>query len=336
MKKRIIPSILAGALALSLAVPAFAAAGSTTVTGSYNDIKLAVTVSTSGKAYINPYGLPVALGETSIKNEKITTLAPLSIQNKSDVALKVKGNLIVDPTTGVNLVASTAVTTNTQKNINVNLEVFETNLTADDMGTDATVLNETFAKLGDKTPALTATATGAHSSTNAPVPGDGAGDDTTGTLILREGDEEGNVQKRGVALFRLSGDVNTGLATGTKWEKTDGFTAKIAWTFTPDEFAPSAGTLSVTPPGSTTGNGTATLTWDTNLADAKVYPKTVKWESEDTAVFTVADASANLGKATAEVKATITGKTNATKDLTVYVTATDGITYVATASVAVP
>ena len=61
-KKRVASAALAGALALSMAAPAFAS--QSVITGNYKEIRLAVTVPTTGKAVINPYGLPIALSET--------------------------------------------------------------------------------------------------------------------------------------------------------------------------------------------------------------------------------------------------------------------------------
>ena len=48
MKQRVISGAMAGVLAVSLAVPAFAAGKSTKVTGTYKDIPISVVVPTTG------------------------------------------------------------------------------------------------------------------------------------------------------------------------------------------------------------------------------------------------------------------------------------------------
>lgn len=53
LKNRILSGAMAGALALSLAVPAFAS-NSTDITGTYQAVTIDVTVPTSGTAQINP------------------------------------------------------------------------------------------------------------------------------------------------------------------------------------------------------------------------------------------------------------------------------------------
>ena len=52
--KRFASTALAGALALSMAVPAFAAGNTTVISGAYEAVTLSVTVPTTGKAIIKP------------------------------------------------------------------------------------------------------------------------------------------------------------------------------------------------------------------------------------------------------------------------------------------
>lgn len=119
LKKRIIPGILASALALTMAAPAFAS--STVISGNYVAGNISVTVPGSTTATINPYGLPVALnaidppatdeGEPTpvklgeVKGQQIVT-QPLFIVNQGTSPLtvnatvtgKITGNLKFSPT----------------------------------------------------------------------------------------------------------------------------------------------------------------------------------------------------------------------------------------------
>lgn len=116
--KKLISTILASAMALSMAVPAFAS--TTKISALYQAITIDVTVPTTGTAVVNPYGLPLdvtakvnvlgddgtATGDTrnltgSISGQGITTTTPLALVNKTTVDLDVnatvtgtvKGNL---------------------------------------------------------------------------------------------------------------------------------------------------------------------------------------------------------------------------------------------------
>ena len=93
MKNRILSGAMAGVLAMSLAVPAFAADNTTVVTGSYKAVTIDVTVPTTGTAFINPYGLDLdvddgASGTVTIKGQQIVS-APMAIKNESAMDLSV-------------------------------------------------------------------------------------------------------------------------------------------------------------------------------------------------------------------------------------------------------
>ena len=114
-KKRVASAALAGALALSMAAPAFAS--QSVITGNYKEIRLAVTVPTTGKAVINPYGMPVkALDTQSTPQEiagktlktagKIAT-QPLVMYNKTDVDLSVGATVSASGVSGLELSTST-------------------------------------------------------------------------------------------------------------------------------------------------------------------------------------------------------------------------------------
>ena len=103
LKNRILSGAMAGVLAMSLAVPAFAAGGTpapatnttTEIEGTYEPVTIDVVVPTDGEAQINPYGLPVIVeksggAKVSFANQKILTQPTAAIKNKMNIALTVK------------------------------------------------------------------------------------------------------------------------------------------------------------------------------------------------------------------------------------------------------
>lgn len=307
--KRFASTALAGALALSMATPAFAANNNTTtINGSYTPITLAVTVPATGTAIINPYGLPYQVAGETVVGQQITTGVPLMIQNRSAVALKVGATLSATATTGVTLDASNASTdydTATTKNLKVEFQAFEaTGVT--ESTSEITAVAPQFAALEDDDAQLT----GVITTTAAPA---------TGDLVLREGNADSELQDGGAAFFRLSGKATKAAA----WAEADKFTATIAFTFTPATYTRSAGTLD-TPTVTTGVAGTITLTPPTG-----VTPKagTIAWSSSDPAV-TVTDAST-----TSVYKADVAASSTAA-NVTITVTFEDdaGVQYTATSA----
>lgn len=328
--KRFATAAMAGALALSMSAPAFAttAPNTTNITGNYNAIKLAVTVPTTGKAVINPYGLPYKLGDSTISGQQITTGAALMIQNKSEVALKVEAEVSGEGTTGVTLDADDTTTTfdtATTKNIFVKFEAFEAEgINADNVAETATV-NAKFAALDSADAKLEAVV---QPKSGTPAAGTAA----TGDLILREGSSDGTLQNYGAAFFRLTGKA----AKKASWATTDGFTATIAFTFTPDNFTKSAGTLTTSKQAIDVGQDTdktATVTLALDLP-SKVTPKKVEWTlSKGDTVATIADESV-LTSGSVAIKGKLTGVgdpggTGSVVKITVTVLGSDGIKYTA-------
>ena len=104
LKKRLIPCVLAVALMLAMAAPAFASGSpSTVITGVYQQTTIEVTVPETGSAVINPYGLPIEFKKPdsspaevwakSVGQQIVTQ--PLFIINNSDVALSVSATATV-------------------------------------------------------------------------------------------------------------------------------------------------------------------------------------------------------------------------------------------------
>lgn len=109
--KRFASTVMAGALALSMAAPAFAT-GNVVITGTYADIEIAVEVPTTGTAQINPYGLPVTIDKSDrttvdLVDQKITT-QPMSIKNQSSIPLEIGASVTAVPKGDVEIKTSVA------------------------------------------------------------------------------------------------------------------------------------------------------------------------------------------------------------------------------------
>lgn len=359
---------MASALALSLAAPAFAA-NTSTITGAFEAVDLSVTVSQTGTALINPYGLPVNLTHTegsgnnattsidgTISGEQITTAAPLTIVNASSVALAVSATVTGEATGNAVLVSdlSTGVTTgenaNTPKNIVARFEAFPapgidgeiianlTSTTDNDKYAAQAALNEAFAALKSEDAVLTAPVLEAGD--------DGNGTAATGTLVLREGDvsdpDAPVAQDGSVAFFRLAGEVvknptdawTAANSTATPPVVADGFEATIAFTFEPSEYV---GTVQLSAVESVAVGSTAKINV-TLPTGVKAEYDTIKWTSSKTANVTVVDGTK---KPTAPATAvdTVTGTVSGVKSgtskslITVEFVGDDGITYRGTTEV---
>lgn len=310
---------MAGALALSLTVPAFAGstpANTTTISGAAQPIDVRVVVPTTGAAIINPYGLPYTLGDATISGQQIVTTAPLVLQNRSAAALAVTANLSGTAGTGVTLEDSTASTnyaTETGKKLHVVFEAFTADtLTALNV-TDNDTLRPMFAALDSADAVLTGDVT----TTAA---------DATGSLVLREA-ADGEVQAGGAAMFRLSGEA----AKKASWVAADTFTATIAFTFEPAEYTKSAGTIALTTNNSnqTFGVGTA----DTSTGTATLTPALPSGVTAKSTEWTTSDATKVDITAQAATTATLKAKAAGTATITVTIVGSDDLTYIATLSV---
>ncbi len=264
--KRILSTALAGTMALSLAATAFAADPpaepeptntKTDIEATYTEIPIAVTVPKTGKAFINPYGLPVDVGALStaaddtdqetISGQQITTM-PVAIQNNGEIKLKVGATVLGTVTGNTKLVASAeaidgkdavgspddadyvpAVPAATSNSAFVYLQM---------KGTTGAVTDATDADLVQDEIIKTATAAAWSSAYTE------ATDVILGTkAVTKEGIVTLNAATvasgaptaypaGSIAVFRLAGKVVT--SPKTPWAKTDGFNANIAFTFVPD------------------------------------------------------------------------------------------------------
>ena len=250
--KRFASATLTGALALSLAVPTFADTNTQTIiTGEYAAATIAVTVPTTSKAIINPFGLDVKLKEqdesgdlsgavdATISGQKIVT-APMFISNESEMALQVGASVTGTATTGVSF-ASESAAESTSKAVYVYLQAAQaSSLTGDSTALAAADKAAAYAAweprdYNSDTDILVASrgaATGENLVTLVPakITSGGSGD----TITYRAGS---------VAMVRLSGDCATSPRTawsaGQAAEGTnpavpaDGFSVTVAYTFTP-------------------------------------------------------------------------------------------------------
>lgn len=325
-KKRFGSTVMAGALALSLAAPAFAANNtSTTITGAYTDIPIAVSVPTTGTAQINPYGLPVTITKSNdttvdLVGQQITT-KPLSVKNQGTVSLDMGvSSFLVTPTGDISIAAAK----NAEKEIAVNLEVAgldDTTLAVssdsenlDNLIIDAFADEDSWANAG--TLSAPAFAKGATASTITPA----KQDDMAVLGAVTPKSEGFTYGKTSIALFRLTGDlaeepVNAGAAD--PWKETDGFSAAIVFKFTPHALVDAAVTLDKNTLSLASGSQTLTATFAANETDLTVT--SWAWTSSDAGVCTAAGTTAtgsvtfiSAGSATVTCTATLSDGTTRT------------------------
>lgn len=330
---------MAGALALSLAAPAFAA-NTTVIEGTYTEIPIAVLVPETGTAQINPYGLPVAVYKSdetpvNIVGEKITNV-PLSIRNQGTVALDVGATLAVLPRGGLSIKGGALANTDKGKQANVTLEIASLNDAAyavdsgdaglEDALIDAFVADSTWSglvaanKLVADATAANATTAGTATSGTTPLASLGAASVNVATEAVTYG-------PKSIALFRLAGELNaepekteSGNQVADPWTEEDGFTATVVFKFTPA--TPGDATLAASITGTA---ATATFTVGTSGLTVDSYT----WTSSDTDVATVptttttgAATITQVGGATAGDTATITVVANLSNGSTLTATAT--------------
>lgn len=245
LKKRVLPGIMAGALALTMTIPAFAGTASpapntkTEITSKYTEIPIAVRVAPTGEALINPYGVPVALtgSDDKIVGQQIST-KPLYVINEGDVALYVSAAVTTAINNGsdMRLAAEAPTSEDTNKIAFVYLQMAPTELTdADkltggntvdpakgnkvyaeweqdyDEDTDLVLVNDKEIKKENMVRIEKSTVTPAGTSGGS------------ATITWSKGS---------VAMYRLAGVVTA--EPKEAWVADDGFKANVAFTFKPD------------------------------------------------------------------------------------------------------
>jgi len=227
---KLLPLTLAGTMALSMAVPAFAEGetdpaapkNQTVITTTYKEIEIAVTVPTTVTAFINPYGLPMKIDEAKddspVLSGKIASLPATVSSQCKDVDLQVGATVTatLPEDTTVKLATEPLAADDTSKSIYSYLEVASSALTG---ASDAAATNTAFAteanwKTTQKTEAITAR---------------GVTNDNLATL--KKADKDGKAVDGGVAMFRIAGDVVQ--TPNVAWDAKDTLTYTIQWTFMP-------------------------------------------------------------------------------------------------------
>lgn len=364
---------LSAALSLSLASPAFASSNKTTkITGTYQEIPIAVTVPTTGTATINPYGLPVKVMGTaatnpkelaSISGQKITTM-PMAIYSKTEVGLMV-GATVTGEIKGENLKLAAApipdgTTTNTAL---VYLETKASNqgeakLAKADSETkfgpfegwdsagsavDATVVNEvknwasTTYDANARNQILVGTTTKTKDAIGYLTAAKDTGKYTDAGVFDTDNGGDGtlDLQKGGAMWFRLAGDVVANPKTA--WTRADGVTVTVAFTFTPTTSAGSPGTIKVPASISASTSQTTKVTFEIDAAQTHMT-----FGSDATYSWAIANADDTASGAatfdTTDSEETATPKVSfsaaGTYNITLTVTE-NNVPYVATATVTV-
>lgn len=288
--KRFGSVVMAGAMALSLVVPAFAEAAesvntSTEVTGGYVTIPISVLVPTSGSAQINPYGLPVVVGAKAdgtnieVVGEQISNV-PMYITNYGTTDLDVDASLAVVPKGGVIIKDDYDITNpgaDKGKQMKVTLQVAAQDDHAFAKGVEdeglIVALYEKYAADATWNAATELVAPDAASPTATVTPTKSTDTgNTTPMATLGAATVNGEAITYGddsIALFRLKGEMNaepvkteSGNTVEDPWVEADGFTATIVFKFKPHTTAGGGGgattyNVTVTPTGAQTGDALA-------------------------------------------------------------------------------
>jgi hypothetical protein len=240
--KKIGSVALAGVMAASLSIPAFAAADTTNTTtkidGKYEEIPIAVTVPKTGTAQINPYGLPVEFKNLSADTTKVAKVSgqqivtqPLYISNDGDVALSV-GATVTTTAKGLEIVSSKdTIAKSTEKQAYVELQLAPSAQTT--LDTDA-AKDKVTAEYATDT--IWANASALALSTDDAVSKKGLATLAASKVTTTQDDEGKDVTTikyaaGGICLIRLAGEVVT--EPETAWSTNDSFSSTIAFTFTP-------------------------------------------------------------------------------------------------------
>lgn len=335
-KKRFGSTVMAGALALSLAAPAFAANNtSTTITGAYTDIPIAVSVPTTGTAQINPYGLPVTITKSNdttvdLVNQQITT-KPLSVKNQGTVSLDMGvSSFLVTPAGDVSI----AATKDTAKGIAVNLQVAGLDDTTLAVSSDSENLDnliiDAFADEDSWANADTLAAPAFAKGGTAPNPANKNNMAVLGAVTPKS--EGFTYGRKSIALFRLTGDlaqepVNAGAAD--PWKETDGFSAAIVFKFTPHaDVAASVALDNSSLTASIAAGNSGSLTATFNPGDTDLTVTSWAWTSDTPATAVATGSTANgaltyvaAGSAIITVTATLSDNSTVTATCNLTVTA---------------
>lgn len=256
LKARICSGAMAGVLALSLAVPAFAAGNTpmntqTEITATYQKVDIKVIVPQTGTALINPYGLDLkvkdaANNEVTISGQKIVT-APMALQNQTAMNLKVGATVTgtVSATSDMRFSTEALAADNTTKMAYVYLQAGSSTLAGNATTVTAAAIATAFA--GWEAEAYDA-------ATDVIVSDRGASTENFAVLKAAKMNvttgEFDEYKNGSIAFVRLAGDCPADPRGG--WADTDGFTVNVAYTFAPAQiptYAVAEGTMTATGTG---------------------------------------------------------------------------------------
>ncbi len=227
---------LAGVMTASLAVPAFAS--ETEITGTYTAPDIAVEVTPSAAAFINPLGLDIEVATGVTVSGRQIISAPMTIKNQSAMDLQVDASMTATINEGSDMrfVGTTTGGAGSTKTAFAYLQATQAkDLTGADAAVDATAIGTAYA-------AWDATA---YSASTDLLVNSAMATSKANLVVVRAADVTGGTftayKPGSVALVRLAGDCvaspTAGSWTETKTEagKTtgDGFTINVAYTFKP-------------------------------------------------------------------------------------------------------
>lgn len=296
--KKIVSTALAGALAFSMAIPAFAA-NETEITGTYSEPVIDVVVTPSADAFINPLGLDIEIDSTnkvSVSGRQIIS-APMTIKNQSAMDLQVDASMTATINEGSDMrfVGTTTGGAGSTKTAFAYLQAKQApTLIGADSAVTAAAVSTAYAaweaSAYDAAKDLLVNSTMATSKANLVVLRAAKMNNTTGAF------DQYNVGS--VALVRLAGDCvatpTTGSWTETKTEngKTtgDGFTVNVAYTFKPATVTKYDVTLSET---GTANGGTVALDVTKAAAGDTVTVTLTNIGTSNKVTITVKDAENN-------------------------------------------
>lgn len=327
-KKRVLSGVLAGALAVSMAVPAFAVDPSIELTATYAEPVISVTIPTTGAVVINPYGMPVTITpdgvtEVSITGAQIVT-KPLAIVNNGKTDLKVSASVTATTTGDLRLSTTKPSSSDTTKSAYVYLQMTNSTLDVNNEKGGSDTTDVAGLKTLDVANAVAAWEQRAYSSSTDLLLSGTAAATKENMLTLKASDAAGDAQVGSVGLFRLAGQVVA--SPRDAWATADGFKATVAFSFKPDltTASISATTLEI-------ANG-ATADLTVSLEGATISK--VVWASDKEAAATVAAVGASSdGKATVTNALPNTASADDTANITATITASNGLTYEVTCAV---
>ena len=284
---------LAGVMTASLAVPAFAS--ETEITGTYTAPDIAVEVTPSAAAFINPLGLDIEVATGVTVSGRQIISAPMTIKNQSAMDLQVDASMTATINEGSDMrfVGTTTGGAGSTKTAFAYLQATQAkDLIGADAAVDATAIGTAYA-------AWDATA---YSASTDLLVNSAMATSKANLVVVRAADMSGAgntfaAYKPGsVALVRLAGDCvaspTAGSWTETKTEagKTtgDGFTINVAYTFKPASIAKYDVTVNAS--GGTTAVASVDLT---KAAEGDTVTIDITIGDTTTATIVVKDAEGN-------------------------------------------